>query len=192
MGSFFEYGYITNRNLNSSEGFVIVKLIKLKELTKMKKLYTLVLLMMLTLVACGTEDEKPANPTQGNAETQETIVLYKSDANAEHTMPFEESYNKNDEDLVPFIFSKVNEHDVELIDYTFEKDNTSLVLNLGDDVQTIQGSAGAAMFVETLARSYFENYPELQEVTFIHKGSYESILDHMNIGEPYTREKFDM
>lgn len=156
----------------------------------MKKLVML-MVVMLVLAACGTEASKPKDNTQGSA-TEKTIVLYKSDANAEFTMPFEEKYPSKEEDLVKFIFDKVNEHDVALIDYKFEQDNKSLVLNLGDDVYTIQGSAGAAMFVETLVKSYFENYPELQEVTFIHKGSYESILDHMMIGEPYERKNFEM
>lgn len=156
----------------------------------MKKLVMLVVVMLL-LAACGTETSKPKDNTQGSV-TEKTIVLYKSDANAEFTMPFEEKYPSKDKDLVKFIFEKVNEHEVALIDYKFEQENKSLVLNLGDDVYTIQGSAGAAMFVETLVKSYFENYPELQEVTFIHKGSYESILDHMMIGEPYSRENFKM
>lgn len=93
---------------------------------------------------------------------------------------------------MPFIFKNVNEHEVALLDYKFEQENQSLILNLGDDVYTIQGSVGVAMFVETLAKSYFKNFPELKGITFIHKGSYESILDHMNIGEPYKRQKFDM
>ena len=87
---------------------------------------------------------------------------------------------------------KSKRQEVVLLDYKFENDNQSLILNLGDDVYTIQGSAGAAMFVETLVKSYFENFSELEEITFIHKGSYESILDHMNIGEPYKRQDFEM
>ena len=156
----------------------------------MKKLVMLMMVMLL-LVACGTETSQPKDNTQGSAK-EKTIVLYKSDANAEFTMPFEEKYPNKDEDLVKFIFAKVNEHEVALLDYEFEQEDKSLVLNLGDDVYTIQGSAGAAMFVETLVKSYFENFPKLQEVTFIHKGSYESILDHMMIGEPYNRENFKM
>ncbi|HEY4623982.1 MAG TPA: fructose-2,6-bisphosphatase [Solibacillus sp.] len=157
----------------------------------MKKL-VFVLLMTVVLAACGTDKKEPTNTGQGKLEEAETIVLYKADSNAEYTMPFEESFTGNDADLVPFIFEHVNQHEVELLDYTFENDNKSLILNLGDDVYTIQGSAGASMFVETLAKSYFENFAELEEITFIHKGSYESILDHMNIGEPYTRQVFDM
>lgn len=158
----------------------------------MKRLFTLVLFLMLVLSACGTEEVKTDNTTQGNDSTKQTIILYKSDANAEYTMPFEEPFDGNEANIVPFIFSKVNEHDVKLLDYTFEENDTSLILNLGDNVYTIQGSAGAQMFVETLARSYFENLKELQQITFIYKGSYESVLDHMTIGEPYTRQYFDM
>ncbi|WP_274308436.1 fructose-2,6-bisphosphatase [Solibacillus daqui] len=157
----------------------------------MKKL-VFVLLMTVVLAACGTDEKNPTNTGQGNLEESEVIVLYKADSNAEYTMPFEVTFAGNDADFVPFIFENVNKHDVELLDYTFENDNKSLILNLGDDVYSIQGSAGAAMFVETLAKSYFENFSELEEITFIYKGSYESILDHMNIGEPYTRQVFDM
>lgn len=157
---------------------------------RMKKLL-FVLVMTALLAACGT-DEKTPDTTQGNSQQPETILLYKADGNAEYTMPYEIEFTGNDTNLVPFIFKNVNEHEVVLLDYTFEQENQSLILNLGDDVYTIQGSAGAAMFVETLAKSYFENFPELKEIMFIHKGSYESILDHMNIGEPYKRQNFDM
>lgn len=156
----------------------------------MKKLVMLMMVMLL-LGACGTESSKPNDNVQGSAK-EKSIVLYKSDANAEYTMPFEEKHPSKNEDLVKFIFAKVNEHDVELLDYKFDEKNNSLLLNLGDDVYTIQGSAGATMFVETLVKSYFENYPKLQEVTFIYKGSYEPILDHMMIGEPYKRADFKM
>ena len=156
----------------------------------MKKLLV-VFVMTAMLAACGT-GEKTSDPVQGNLQQPETILLYKADGNAEHTMPYEIEFTGNDAILVPFIFKNVNEHEVVLVDYTFEQENQSLILNLGDDVYTIQGSAGAAMFVETLVKSYFENFPELKEITFIHKGSYESILDHMNIGEPYKRQNFDM
>lgn len=165
----------------------------------MKKMLV-TLLFILVLAACGTEnttDEPAINPsdntTQGSSNVEEkTITLYESDANAEHTIPFEAKFDGDEGDLVPFIFSQVNKHDVALLDYTFENGDKSLVLNLGDDVYTIQGSAGANMFVQTLLRSYFENLPNLEEITFIHKGSYESILDHMNIGEPYSRQDAGM
>lgn len=168
----------------------------------MKKLL-MVVLFTLVLAACGTKETSddvnnvPGNNTvdvtQGSPEVkEEKITLYKSDDNAENTVPFDENFDGGEEELVPFIFSKVNEHDVELLDYTMENEDKSLVLNLGDDIYTIQGSAGANMFVETLARSYFENFPELQEVTFLYKGSDEPVLDHMNIGLPYKREDFDM
>lgn len=168
----------------------------------MKKLL-MVVLFALVLAACGTKETSddvnnvPGNNTvdvtQGSPKVkEEKITLYKSDENAENTVPFDENFDSGEEELVPFIFSKVNEHDVELLDYTMENEDKTLVLNLGDDIYTIQGSAGANMFVETLARSYFENLPELQEVTFLYKGSDEPVLDHMNIGLPYKRQDFDM
>jgi hypothetical protein len=120
-------------------------------------------------------------------EDVKAVILYESDANAESTMPFEVSYAQADGDFVRFIFEKVNKHDVGLIDYKFENGEQSLVLNLDEGTMNIQGSTGAMMFVETLTKSYFENYSTLQEVTFISEGSYEEILDHMSIGTPYTR-----
>lgn len=168
----------------------------------MKKLL-LVMLFTLVLAACGTKEtsddvnnvpgNNSDNVTQGSSEVkEEKITLYKSDENAENTVPFDENYDSGEEELVPFIYSKVNEHDVELLDYTMENEDKSLLLNLGDDIYTIQGSAGANMFVETLARSYFENLPELQDITFLYKGSDEPVLDHMNVGLPYKRQDFDM
>ena len=178
----------------------------------MKKWWMAVLFMMLLLAACGTEtttdtstqgsDSEPSvneetevteETTEENelADEQQVLTLYKSNANADQTIPFEQVFDGTEEELVPFIFSTVNQHDVELLEYIFEGDS-SLELNLGDNIYSIQGSAGADMFVQTLVRSYFENYPALQQVTFIFKGSYESILDHMNIGVPYVREDFDM
>lgn len=146
----------------------------------------------MTLAACGTEPTDTAQGSGGKTQQKNSLILYKSDANAEEAMPFEEAFDGNKSNLIPFIFSKVNEHDVKLLDYKLENENTSLILDIGDDVYSIQGSAGARMFVETLARSYFENMPELQDITFTHKGSYEAILDHMNIGEPYSRQDFNM
>ena len=176
----------------------------------MKKWWMAVLFVMLLLAACGkgetdtktqgSDNEQPINEetvteetTEENEETdnQQVLTLYKSNANADQTIPFEQAFDGTEEELVPFIFETVNEHDVELLEYIFEGD-TSLELNLGDNIYSIQGSAGADMFVQTLVRSYFENYPDLQQVTFIYKGSHESILDHMNIGVPYVRQDFDM
>lgn len=173
---------------------------KKEERIGMKKRWIAVLFMVLVLAACGTEsnDTTSNNSAQQNIDKTEItkhkeqlLVLYKSNSNADGTMPFEQTFNGTQEELVPFIFSTVNEHEVELLDYTFEGD-TSLLLNLGDDINSIQGSAGAWMFVESLVCSYFENYPHLQQVTFLYKGSYKSVLDHMNIGVPYVRETFNM
>lgn len=167
----------------------------------MKKLYIVTFLAMLALVGCGTTNDEPVQNAgaQGEANTNaepeqqgQTLILYKSDSQAESTMPFESLYTGAEAGLVPFIFDEVNEHDVALLDYTTENENKSLVLNLGDDVFTIQGSAGAKMFVHTLAQSYFENYPELEDVTFLYNGSDEPILDHMEIGKAYTRTDVGM
>ena len=156
-------------------------LVKVKgERFRMKKWWMAVLFVMLLLAACGkgetdtktqgSDNEQPVNEetvteetTEENEETdnQQVLTLYKSNANADQTIPFEQEFDGTEEELVPFIFETVNEHDVELLEYIFEGD-TSLELNLGDNIYSIQGSAGADMFVQTLVRSYFENYPDLQ------------------------------
>lgn len=161
----------------------------------MKKIFFVAFLAMLALVGCGTTKEEPvqnAGAQQEPAgETQEqTLILYKSDAQAESTMPFEVVYKG--EALVQFIYNHVNEHDVVLLDHKFENEEKSLVLNLGDDIFSIQGSAGSTMFVHTLVQSYFENYPALEDVTFLYNGSDEPVLDHMEIGKAYTRSDVGM
>ena len=162
----------------------------------MKKIIFVAFLAVLALVGCGTTEEPTQDPEvqqdqEQNGEQQaQMLILYKSDAQSESTMPFEVEYT--DGDLVPFIYNKVVEHNVALLDYTFENEEKSLVLNLGDDIFSIQGSAGAKMFVHTLAQSYFENYPALQDVKFLYNGSDESVLDHMEIGKAYTRADVGM
>ena len=80
----------------------------------MKKLLV-VFVMAAMLAACGT-GEKTSDPVQGNLQQPETILLYKADGNAEHTMPYEIEFTGNDAILVPFIFKNVNEHKVVLVD----------------------------------------------------------------------------
>ena len=167
----------------------------------MKKLFIVAFLTIVALVGCGTTEKEPVQNAGANEDTNvnaaqqvvsKTLLLYKSDAQAESTMPFEVSYTGDDSGLVPFIFNNVNEHDVALLDYNVENENKSLTLNLGDDIFSIQGSAGATMFVQTLVKSYFENYPELEDVKFLYKGSDEPVLDHMEIGKAYTRAEVGM
>lgn len=170
-----------------------------KEIFIMKKLVMVALFAVFALVGCGTTEEPVQNagaqqepaPAPQPAEPQaKTLILYKSDAQAESTMPFEASFTGGD--LVGFIYNQVVEHDVMLLDYKLENDGKSLVLNLGDDIFSIQGSAGSTMFVHTLAQSYFENIPALQDVKFLYNGSDEPVLDHMEIGKAYTRADVGM
>ncbi|MER2108271.1 MAG: fructose-2,6-bisphosphatase [Solibacillus sp.] len=161
----------------------------------MKKILMIACLAMLALVACGTTEEQPvqnagAQPDVNEEPQAKTLILYKSDAQAESTMPFEVAYTGGD--LVPFIFNEVNEHNVGLLDYELENEGKRLVLNLGDDIFSIQGSAGSTMFVHTLAQSYFENIPAIEDVTFLYNGSDEPVLDHMEIGKAYTRTDVGM
>lgn len=161
----------------------------------MKKILMVALFAMLALVGCGTTKEEPVQNAGAEQDVNEepqakTLILYKSDSQAESTMPFEVAYGG--EDLVPFIYNHVNEHDVALLGYTFENEEKSLVVNLGDDIFSIQGSAGATMFVHTLVQSYFENIPALEDVKFLYNGSDEPVLDHMEIGKAYTRADVGM
>ncbi|MEK4231043.1 fructose-2,6-bisphosphatase [Solibacillus sp. FSL H8-0538] len=164
----------------------------------MKKLIFSALLAVL-LVGCGQGEEVDPNVSteQGNASQEEStsnteqqipLTLFKSDANAEYVEPYDVIYTGEETELVRFIFEQTAEFNVGLLDYTFENNNTSLVLNLDDNIYNVQGSAGGAMFAGTLIQSYFANFTELNDVTFIHNGSYEEILDHLMVGKPYTRD----
>lgn len=152
----------------------------------MKKMILAGVFGALLLVGCNTTET--VEKEQPTAQQPETLILYKSNADADAVMPFEVAYNGTDSGLVDFIFDEVAEFEVGLLNYTFEDEGKGLVLNLDDNIFNVQGSAGGNMFAQTLTHSYFEHFPELQQVTFIHDGSYEQILDHLQVGEPYTRD----
>lgn len=176
----------------------------------MKKIIFSVLLAIL-LVGCGQAEETEQEPVvsedptntaqeeqnaqeeqkpqeEANTEQQIPLTLFKSDANAEYVEPFDVVYTGEEADLVRYIFEETAEFNVNLIDYTFENNEESLVLNLDDSIFNIQGSAGGTMFAGTLLHSYFTNFPELKEITFTHNGSSEEVLDHLMVGTPYTRD----
>lgn len=118
---------------------------------------------------------------------EETLQLFKPDADSSYVEPYELKYKGNEDELVQFIYDEVVTHKVELIDYTFSDDGESLVLDLDDGIFTVQGSSGGFIFAGAIVESYFANYPNLKQVTITHNGSYESILDHLLVGQPYTR-----
>ncbi|MFJ8266907.1 fructose-2,6-bisphosphatase [Peribacillus asahii] len=172
----------------------------------MKKSFLLYIFIALLLVGCTTAQENDSKEVQGNTGQAEvehtndtkttasngaselsTLTLFKTDADYQYVEPYQLEYDGNEDELVRFIYEEVKTFEVELIDFTFENNEKSLVLNLGDGIYNVQGSAGGFLFAGTLVESYFANYPNLQQVTFIHHGSYEAILDHLMVGEPYTR-----
>ncbi|WP_438316432.1 fructose-2,6-bisphosphatase [Sporosarcina sp. FA9] len=153
----------------------------------MKKSLFIYILIVLVLVGCGTTvgDSKKSTP---NEEAKAlSLTLFKPDADSNFVEPYEVEYSGNEEGLIRFIYEKVVTYEVGLIDFSFENDGKSLVLNLDDKIRTVQGSAGGFLFAGTIVESYFANYPNLEQVTLIHNGSYEEILDHLMVGEPYTR-----
>ena len=157
----------------------------------MKKLYFLCtfIALALLLVGCGQGNgSKTGSQSEEVEEEVSTLTVYKPDAESTFVEPYELEYTGNEDGLVTFIYDEVVTHEVGLIDFKFENNGESLVLNLDEGVKTVQGSAGGFLFAGTLVESYFANYPNLDEVTFIHNGSYEEILDHLSVGQPYTRE----
>lgn len=116
-----------------------------------------------------------------------TLTLYASNEDATQIVPFEVQYEGGEDELVPFIFEKVDVYDTNLIDYSFENEGTSLVLNIDDTIFNVQGSAGGSMYTGSLVQSYFDNFPALNDVTFLYNGSSEPISDHISIGQPYGR-----
>ena len=101
--------------------------------------------------------------------------------------PYEVEYSGSEDELVRFIFEEVVTYGVGLIDFTFDNNGKSLVLNLDENIKSVQGSAGGFIFAGSIVESFLSNYPNLEQVTFIHNGSYEEILDHLMVGKPYTR-----
>ena len=135
----------------------------------------------------ATNNTTPTTSQPGEAEQNTNLTLYSSNEDATAIVPFEVKYEGAKNQIVPFIFEKVDAFETNLLDYKFENDGVTLVLNIADSIFNVQGSAGSTMYVHTLAQSFFDNFPSLNEVTFLYNGSAEPVLDHLNIGQPYTR-----
>lgn len=118
-----------------------------------------------------------------------TITIYKPDETVSFLEKHKVPYNGDGSEasIVNFIYERAKTFDVTLNHYRFENNGASLVLDLGEGVFNIQGSTGGAMFAGTINESLFEYFPALQSIIYTHNGSYEAILDHFMIGEPYTR-----
>jgi len=153
----------------------------------MKKSFLIYILIVLVLVGCGTTGGDSKKSATNEELEALSLTLFKPDADSNLVEPYEVEYSGNEEGLIRFIYEKVVTNEVGLIDFSFENDGKSLVLNLDDKIRTVQGSAGGFLFAGTIVESYFANYPNLEQVTLIHNGSYEEILDHLMVGEPYTR-----
>lgn len=115
------------------------------------------------------------------------LTLYSSNEDATLIVPFEVAYEGAEDQLVPFIFEKVDAFDTNLLDYQFENDGATLKLNIDDTIFNVQGSAGSLMYVNTLVQSFFDNFEALEEVVFLYNGAAEPVLDHVSIGQPYKR-----
>lgn len=163
----------------------------------MKK-WLLASIFAAVLLAGCTEDEaqKPdpvtkvaaAKPTETVATKQE-ITVFISDDQASYVEPIKVPYERAKLSLVRFIYDEVGRKDVGLIDYTIKNNDRTLVLNFDDGIFNVQGSAGGYVFMGSLAESYFANFPYIEEIILLHKGSDKEILDHVIIGEPITRKQ---
>ena len=123
-------------------------------------------------------------------EIEYELTLFKQDETASFVEPYSEIYKGpgTEEAMIHFIFNEVKTHDVQLRGYEWKDKGKTLILDLGEGIEVIQGSAGGGMFVKTLTESYFTLYPDLQTIVFSHYHSFESKLDHFGIGYPYRRE----
>ncbi|WP_042477217.1 hypothetical protein [Bacillus ndiopicus] len=152
----------------------------------MKKWLWMSIFVLVLLTGCTQENNKKSNEVT----KEQTIVVYEADANAEYVIPRAVNYMKESEQsMIRFIFDEVVIEPVNLIDYELTNNDSTLILNLDDGVQQVQGSAGGQMFMGSLAESYFENLPYIQEIVLLCNGSSEELLDHVFIGQPITRNQ---
>ena len=129
-----------------------------------------------------------AVPTEQATETvEEGLTLYATNEDSTQIVPFQVAYEGDENQLVPFIFEKVDLYETNLLDYEFQNYGKTLVLNIDDSIFNVQGSTGGTMYTNTLVQSFFDNFEQLQEVTFLYNNSTEPVVDHVNIGTPYTR-----
>jgi len=151
-----------------------------------------------TLIAWSTSNELSEQKEQvaytwaGNEEPEsdvspETITVYQGDANAEYVEPYEITIDPLG-DVVRQIFEEIMVLEVGLIDYHFENNNTKLILNMDSGLNNVQGSAGEMMFIGTIVHSYFDNFPEVEEIYFEKEGKSPVTLAHLVVSEPFTRD----
>lgn len=150
-----------------------------------------------TLVAWSTAKElseqkqEVAYEWAGNEiteESNETVTVFRGDANAEYVEPYEVTIDPTG-DLVRQIFEEIMVLEVGLIDYRLENNNSKLILNMDSGLDNVQGSAGENIFIGTIVHSYFENFPDLEEIYFEEEGNSPVELAHIVVTEPFTRDK---
>ncbi|MFJ7972774.1 BsuPI-related putative proteinase inhibitor [Psychrobacillus sp. NPDC096389] len=152
-----------------------------------------------TLIAWSTSNELSEQKEQtaykwdGKDEPEstvstETITVYQADANAEYVEPYDITIDPSG-DEVRQIFDEIMVLEVGLIDYRFENNNTKLILNMDSGLSNVQGSAGEHMFIGTIVHSYFDNFPELEEIYFEKEGNSPVTLAHLVVSEPFTRDQ---
>lgn len=152
-----------------------------------------------TLIAWSTSKELSEQKEQiaykwaGNEEAEstvstETITVYQADANAEYVEPYNITIDPSG-DVVRQIFDEIMVLEVGLIDYRLENNNTKLILNMDSGLSNVQGSAGENMFIGTIVHSYFDNFPELEQIYFEKEGKSPVTLAHLVVSEPFTRDR---
>ena len=150
-----------------------------------------------TLVAWSTAEElseqkqEVAYEWAGNEiveQSKGTITVYRGDENAEYVEPYEVTIDTKG-DLARQIFEEIMVLEVGLIDYRLENNNTKLILNMDSGLDNVQGSAGENIFIGTIVHSYFENFPDLEEIYFEEEGNSPVELAHIVVTNPFTRDK---
>ena len=124
----------------------------------------------------------------GNIEHE--LTLFKPDGTVSFVEPYKVLYTGSgaEEELIRFIYEEVKQFDVEFRCYEWKDKGKILIFDLGEELEKIQGSTGGMMYEETITKSYFALYPELQTIIFKHYHSFENKFDHFAPGFPYSRE----
>lgn len=137
------------------------------------------------------ENENESTDSTESEEQKQSITLYHAGADAQYVEPYviDMVVTDDEEAFVRAIFAEViGNLDLSLIDYRYEENGKMLVLNMGDGLTSLQGSAGEAMFVGSLLNSFFENFPKVETIKLEENGAVAS-LPHIDATEPFTREQ---
>ncbi len=120
---------------------------------------------------------------------EEYVTLYRADADAQYVEAYVSTVKATDDEakLIETIFTEVvGDYKISLLDYRLEDNGETLVLNMGNGLENVQGTAGEFLFVGSVLNSFFENFPKVETITLEQNGAAAS-LGHMGKLEPFTK-----